>query len=196
MKIAIDLNDVLRDYSNNFLRYYCEGYDHTFNPDGLEFWTNDMQLLFEFKNDASYNRCVYEDFSCELCGKCDTCGRSVTKDFSVWMDEIKDIDTDEPIEVMIVSTKEFGQSIGYSLFFISKLGPKVREFYFPVNSMDIWDRCDVLITANPELIDNKPEGKKVIKIRTEYNTENKADYDYRDISQFMSEINNTEKLLD
>ena len=62
--------------------------------------------------------------------------------------------------------------------------------------MDIWDRCDVLITANPELIDNKPEGKKVIKIRTEYNTENKADYDYRDISQFMSEINNTEKLLD
>ena len=28
MKIPIDLNDVVRGFSNNFVRYYIEGYDH------------------------------------------------------------------------------------------------------------------------------------------------------------------------
>ena len=31
MKIAIDLNDVVRDFSNNFVRYYIEGYDRVYN---------------------------------------------------------------------------------------------------------------------------------------------------------------------
>ena len=31
MKIAIDLNDVVRDFSNNFVKYYIEGYDHKFD---------------------------------------------------------------------------------------------------------------------------------------------------------------------
>ena len=66
MKIAIDLNDVVRDFSNNFLKYYCEGYDHTFNPNGFEFWTNDMKTLFPFKNDRAYHRFIYDDFAFEL----------------------------------------------------------------------------------------------------------------------------------
>ena len=195
MKIAIELNDVIRDFSNNFLRYYCEGYDHTFNPNGFEFWSNDMKVLFPFKTDNAYNRFVYNDYAFELFGKCETCGRGITKDLAVWLNEIKNIDTDEKIEIMFVSTMEYGASIGYTYFFISKLGTEIREVYFPVNSIDIWDRCDILITANPYLLDNKPEGKKSIKIRTEYNTESKSDFDYRDFSKFCEDINNTEKLL-
>ena len=37
MKIAIDLNDVIRDFSNNFLRYYIERYNHEFDLDDFEF---------------------------------------------------------------------------------------------------------------------------------------------------------------
>ena len=39
MKIAIDLNDVVRDYSNNFVRYYLEGYNREFDLSEFEFWT-------------------------------------------------------------------------------------------------------------------------------------------------------------
>ena len=196
MKIAIDLNDVIRDYSNNFLKYYCEGYDHTFNPDNVEFWTNDMSAVFPFQNDRAYHRFVYDSYAFELFGKCETCGRSLTTDISIWMEEIKNIDTDEPIDVMIVSTGEYGASVGYSYFFISKLGPKVREVYFPVNQLDVWNRCDVLITANPLLIENKPEGKKCVKIKTDYNKDVDADFTYRDLSKFLTDIDNTKKLLD
>ena len=195
MKIAIDLNDVVRDFSNNFLKYYCESYDHTFNPDGFEFWTNDMRILFPFKTDNAYNRFVYDDFSFELFGKCETCGRSLTTDLSVWLRDIENIETDEKIEVMFVSTMEYGASIGYSYFFISKLGTDVREVYFPKYSLDVWDRCDVLITANPQLLNNKPEGKKSVKIKTEYNNECDGDFEYRSLSKFCQDVNNTEKLF-
>lgn len=196
MRIAIDLNDVVRDFSNNFLRYYCEGYDHTFNPDNFEFWTNDFKVLFPFKTDNAYYKFIYDDYAFELFGKCETCGRKLTTDLSVWMEEIQNIETDEPIEVIFVSPNEYGQSVGYSYFFISKLGPKVREVYFPIVELDVWNKCDVLITANPTLINNKPEGKKCVKINTEYNEESDADFSYRDFSKFLTDINNTKKLFD
>ena len=35
----------------------------------------------------------------------------------------------------------------------------------------MWNEFDVLLTANPDLLLNHPEGKKVIKYSTLYNTE-------------------------
>ena len=49
MKIAIDLNDVVRDFSNNFVRYYIEGYDHKFDLTDFEFWSHDLSAVFPFK---------------------------------------------------------------------------------------------------------------------------------------------------
>ena len=46
MKIAIDLNDVVRDFSNNFVRYYIEGYDHKFDLTDFEFWSHDLYRRF------------------------------------------------------------------------------------------------------------------------------------------------------
>ena len=65
---------------------------------------------------------------------------------------LKDIDTDEPIEVMFVSPKEYGLSIGNTYFFLSKLGTKIREVYFPTDSITIWDKCDILLLPIPEFI--------------------------------------------
>ena len=53
MKIAIDLNDVVRDYSNNFVKYYIEGYDHKFDLTDFEFWSHKMSEVFPFKNEKS-----------------------------------------------------------------------------------------------------------------------------------------------
>lgn len=187
MKIAIDINDVIRDFSNNFVRYYIEGYDHEYDLSDFEFWSNDMQAVFPFKSQQSYFNFVYNDFAFELYGKCGTCTKNLAAELNDWTEKaIKDLDVDEDIEVMFVSPMEYGLSIGNTYFFLSKLGTKVREVYLPTDSSTIWDKCDVLITANPKLLDSKPEGKVSVKIKADYNKENDADYTFKDMSALIS----------
>lgn len=196
MRIAIDINDVVRDFSNNFVRYYLEGYNREFDLSDFEFWTNDYTALFPFKSKQSYNNFVYNDYAFELFGKCGTCYRGLEQELNTWTEQtIKDIDTEEPIDIIFVSPMEYGLSIGNTYFFLSKLGTKVREVYLPIDSQTIWDTCDVLITANPNLLNTKPEGKVSIKIKTEYNNDSEANYSFNDLSGFISNLENTEKIL-
>lgn len=196
MKIAIDLNDVVRDFSNNFVKYYIEGYDHKFDLTDFEFWSNDLRAVFPFTSDNSYYNFVYNDYAFELFGKCGVCTRKLESELNDWTEKtIKELDTDEDIETMFVSTKEYGLSIGNTYFFLSKLGTKIREVYFPKDSITIWDKCDALITANPDLLTTKPKGKISIKIKSEYNKDFEADYTYKDFSSFLIDTKNTEILL-
>lgn len=196
MRIAIDINDVVRDFSNNFVRYYLEGYNREFDLSDFEFWTNDYTALFPFKSKQSYNNFVYNDYAFELFGKCGTCYRGLEQELNTWTEQtIKDIDTEEPIDIIFVSPMEYGLSIGNTYFFLSKLGTKVREVYLPIDSQTIWDTCDVLITANPNLLNTKPEGKVSIKIKTEYNNNSEANYSFNNLSSFISNPENTEKIL-
>ena len=195
MKIAIDLNDVLRAYTRNFAKVFKQEYDHTFDSDTIEITTNNLEKVFPFENKTEYNRFVYQDYPFELFGKCDAMSKDTPAALTLWVNKIRDIDTEEPIDVMIVSAMEYGLSIQSSYFFLSKLGCKVREVYFPTDSLTIWDKCDVLVTANPKLLDNKPEGKISIKITADYNTENVADETFGTVCDFFSDLNNVEKYL-
>lgn len=196
MRIAIDLNDVVRGFSQNFLRYYIEGYNHDFDLTDFEFWSRDMKAVFPFASDQSYYNFIYNDFAYELYGKCPTCDKDVQPKLNEWHEVmLNDLDIDEPIEVLFVATREYGLSIGSTYFFLSKLGTKIREVHMPKDSTTVWDMCDVLITADPELLACKPEGKKSVKIRTEYNKEAEADYSYPALSVFLSDINNTVKMI-
>lgn len=188
MKIAIDLNDVVRDFSTNFLRYYCERYNHEFNLDDFEYWTNDMSALFPFASDNAYLNFTYSEYAYELFGKCNTCEPSLVSSFGNWADNIiPNMDLEEPVELMIVSPKEYGLSIGATLFFLSKIGCPVREIYLPSEAMTIWDKCDILVTANPDLLNNKPDGKIGIKIKKEYNKEANSNYEYSRFSDFLKD---------
>lgn len=196
MKIAIDLNDVIRDFSNNFVKYYIEGYDRDFDLSDFEFWTNDLSILFPFKSKQSYNNFVYNDYAFELFGKCSTTSRGLEQTLNEWTEQtIKDLDIDEPIELMFVSPLEYGLSIGNTYFFLSKLGTKIRETYFPTDSITIWDKCDVLITANPNLLECKPKNKMSIKIKTDYNKESNSDYSYFSLIDFLKNKENTENIV-
>lgn len=196
MKIAIDLNDVIRDYTDNFIKIYITQHNHEYDLENLDLWTNDMQSVLPFKSDRAYQTFVYIDYAFELFGKCDVCTRKLATELKTWVNSLKELDTTEPVEVMIVSPMEYGESIGYSYFFVSKLGSDIREVYFPSDSSTIWDKCDVLITANPNLLNNKPEGKKTIKISKDYNKDCSGDMEFKTLSAFITDENNTEKLLE
>ena len=195
MKIAVDLNDVLRDYTANFGEYFKKGYDQDINLDGLEITTNDLSQVFPFKSRYDYEHFVYEDFAWELFAKCPSCDRGLGAAFSNWITKtITNIDVNEEIEVVIVSPMEYGITIPATYWFISKLGCRAREIYLPTDSTTIWDKCDVLITANPNLLSEKPEGKKSVKIKTDYNIDCEADFEYNNMLEFLSKDGNTEKL--
>ena len=104
MVIAIDLNDVVRDFSRNFVKYYIEGYDHGYDLTDFEFWTNDMAALFPFKSDKACYNFMYNDYAFELYGKCGLCSRNLTGELNEWVDRvIPDIDENGDVDLMIVS---------------------------------------------------------------------------------------------
>jgi len=196
MKIAIDLNDVLRDYTANFGEYFKKGYNQDINLEELEITTNDLSQVFPFKSRYDYEHFVYEDFAWELFAKCPSCERGLGAAFSNWVTKtITNIDVDEPIDVIIVSTMEYGITIPATYWFISKLGCRAREIYLPTDSSTIWDKCDVLITANPNLLAEKPAEKKSVKIKTDYNVDCEADFEYNNMLEFLSRDEYTEKLV-
>lgn len=175
MKLAIDLNDVIRDYSRNFVKYFKRGINGSFNEEGVDFFTNNMQILLPFTSDEQYRRFVYEDYPFELYGKCPAVDKNLPRDLNEWIEF--DL-LDEDIEVMFVSPMECDLTIQSTYSFLAKIGSRVREVYFPIDSSTIWDKCDVLITANPRFFDNKKDNKTIIKINKDYNKEYTAEMSY------------------
>lgn len=197
MIIAVDLNDVIRDFTSNFVRYYHDLYNREFDLSTLEIWSNDLSSVFPFASEMAYQRFVYEQNPYELFAKADTCTRNLSGSFQKWIREtIPNMDAKENIEVIIVSPFEYGASIQSTLMFLSKIGCLSREYYFPVNSETIWDRCDVLITANPNLLSLKPEGKTTVKITAEYNKDTDADYSYSTFEKFIKDEETLKKIIE
>ena len=197
MKIAIDINDVLRNFTINFAKYYIQHYDHTFNMDDFSQFTNDLEILFPFKTKRAFEVFTYNDYAYELFGSCPTCNNRLAGLFNDWLlTKVPNYDTEEPIEFIIVSPKEYGLSIPSTSFFLAKIGCKIREYYYPTDSLEIWDKCDVLITANPDLLNNKPEGKVAIRIEKEYNEDCPYDLTYINMMAFLEESNNIEKIIE
>ena len=82
-------------------------------------------------------------------------------------------------------------SIQSTLSFLARFGVRIREIHFPVDSVKMWDKCDIMITANPNLLNAKPDGKVSIKINAPYNTEAKGDYEFDSMLDVIHDENNT-----
>lgn len=191
MKLAIDLNDVIRDYSRNFVKYFKKGINHAFDEDGVEFYTNDMSILLPFSSNEQYRRFVYEDYPFELYGKCPTVEQNLARDLNEWIEFTL---PDDDIEVMFVSPMECDLTIQSTYSFLAKIGSRVREVYFPIDSATVWDKCDALITANPRFFATKHDDKKIIKVNKDYNKECLADMEYDSLVDIMKDSKFVEKL--
>lgn len=194
MRICITLDDVIRKKTYQIGKVYKKYIDNNVNLKTLDFTTNDYCKIFNFNTKKEYNKFLYEDYVFQIFAEAETCESQLGVKLNEWLLKINDIDEDEeePIEVMLSNINEFNISISYTYFFLSKIGTRIRKVYFPKDKKEIWDYCDVLITANPELLDNKPENKKTIKINTDYNQNCKSDYEYDLLSEFLKD----EKIID
>jgi hypothetical protein len=192
MKIAIDLNDVIRAFTMQFASYYKRNIDRTFDTDEVDVWTNDLKEVFPFESKQDYLNFLYNDFAFEIYG----CGQAMHKNLASrltdWYKELQDLE--EVPEVCIVSTGEYDKTIGATHLFLSKIALKIRETHLLLRDGDVWDKCDVLITANPTLLMIKPEGKISVRIDASYNMESESDFSFDSLMDFMNEPDMVEKI--
>lgn len=195
MKIAISLDDVIRAKSKAILKFYKKK-NEDFDIDSVDLSTNNYKKILGFKTDKEYNQFLYEDYVFEIFAEAEITEKMVDKQLNLWhIDLNNNEELTEPIELMIVNPYEFNASIGFTHFFIAKMATRIRETYFPTNSVEIYDKCDVLITADPKLLKNKPFNKIVIKIETDYNKELSADFTYSTFMDFLNDKEIINKLI-
>lgn len=185
MTIGIDINDVLRDFTGQFIRYYQRVIDPSFEIEYDDVTDYNFMNIFPFKDVEGmddinrYHRFLYEECAFELYGRADVMERRIPSDFNLWtQNTLRNFDEEKNPNVIIVSPFEMNLSIQATLSFLSRIGVRTREFYFPTDSSTIWDRCDLVATANPILLESKPEGKISVKINAPYNKDAEADYTF------------------
>ena len=108
-----------------------------------------------------------------------------------WLTDISNIE-DEDIRIVFYSLNEEALTIQSTFFFLSKIGTRVREVFFPKTIDEIWDKCDVVITANDEVLSSKPNDKKAVKIIRKWNTDSESDMEYESLTSVIED----EKFID
>jgi hypothetical protein len=176
----------------NLLKYNSFG--EKINGYDCDFHTNKLNELFEFKDsvkktsvmvsdidvvysshqrfeneemmiskDMALNIFKYEDYLMELYGTCPKTYTHVGLDLARLVEQYQD----EYIFKFIVKDKTV--TIGPTLFFLSTLKSPIRDYHFVNKFEDVWNLCNIYITANPDFVGNKPEESEIIMVNMPYN---------------------------
>src|SRR3989304_831450 len=156
MIIGISLNEVLRAFIPQF------GYVHDkyYGPINFnEQPVTDFNLLnhpqVKLKTKDELNSFLYSEASLEIFGHADQMYENIMTHFNMFLLDVED---EEKHNIEIVS-REVHKSIPATLFFLSKLSCRAPKISFVKQYIDKWNNIDVLITANPIALENKPSGK-------------------------------------
>lgn len=195
IKIGIELNGVIRNVNKQILKYYQKDIDPSIDLDEID-EKDDVFKYAKFDSNKSKNEFIYIDYPYEIFG----CAKTIDKDLPVeinnWMVEMTNRE-DEEFMVVYYSLNEEYLTIQSSYFFLSKIGTRVREIFFPRDINEIWNRCDVVITTNDEVLKAKPSDKKSVKIINTVNKDSdvKGDFEYDSMSSIIKDNNFLDNLL-
>jgi len=217
MRIGIEINGVLRDTIGKFTELYekhlvgstefesvDKKYEITFSGDTDEVVemnedTNvnrfeykilspvtslDMMNHFAFPSKDELYSFMYEEYTMELFGHSPS---TEMMTFNILNDIYHNLR--DKYDLIVVSD-EIGRSKPSSLFFLSKFGCLLEKvfFYSEVTKNDMWDNVDILLTANPNLLLNKPLNKIVIKYETEFNKDISSEHTIYSLSEFEDKL--------
>lgn len=220
-KIGIEINGVLRDTISKFTELYekhlvdshfNESTDKTYEiefsgdtDEVIEFNENievnnfeykvlspvtslDLGSHFSFPSKDDLYSFMYEEYTMELFGHAPS---TEMLSFNLLNDIYYNLR--DTYDLMIVSD-EIGRSKPSSLFFLSKFGCLVEKvfFYSEITKNDMLGEVDILLTANPDLLLNKPDNKIIIKFITDYNKNIKSEYEISSLSDLELTIKKIE----
>lgn len=190
--IGISINEVLRDTLSQMdytYSKYISGEDSTTTKDDIVSFNLEEHFKFDSKKDL--NRFLYDEASLEIFGHADQMYDNLMTKFNMFL---VDIEEEEEHTIELVS-REFLKSIPSTFFFLSKLGCRATNIRFVKQNDEEWGDVDVLITANPVALENKPSDKISVKIKAPYNQNVVADYELESILDFITDISLREKIL-
>jgi len=221
-KIGIEINGVLRDTISKFTELYekhlvdshfNESTDKTYEiefsgdtDEVIEFnetievnnfeykvlspvTSLDLGSHFSFPSKDELYSFMYEEYTMELFGHAPS---TEMLSFNLLNDIYYNLR--DTYDLMIVSD-EIGRSKPSSLFFLSKFGCLVEKvfFYSEITKNDMLGEVDILLTANPDLLLNKPDNKIIIKFITDYNKNIKSEYEISSLSDLELTIKKIEE---
>jgi hypothetical protein len=205
MRIGIEINGVLRDTIGKITQLYekhmIEEKDDNNKSFEVDISGNTEELVipeefeykilsevtslnlmdhFSFKDEDELYNFMYKDFAMQIFGHAGS-----TETFS--FNELNEIyqkyrDTNE----LLIVSDEMGKSKPASLFFLSKFGCQLEKikFYSNLTINSMWNEIDVLLTANPTLLLEKPKDKIVVKYNTNYNKNVDCEYEISSLKEF------------
>ena len=199
MKIAISINEVLRDYIGQFIYTYEKYIVPELEKDGKKVSEVDIEDItsfnlidhFEFEDINKLNTFLYKEAPLEIFGHADLMSDGLMIHFNRFLNDIKD---DEEHEIELVS-REIDKSIPATFFFLSKTACLIDKIRFVKQNEDEWGDADVLVTANPQSLLNKPNGKLSIKVKSNYNHDVKGDYEIETLLDFINDEDFRNKVL-
>ena len=137
------------------------------------------------------NSFLYSEASLEVFGHAGLMSDGLMNHFNNFLMDMKD---DGEHEIELVS-REVNRSIPSTFFFLSKVGAKTPNVRFVSNYADKWNGIDVLITACPDALNAKPNGKISVKVKAPYNKDVQADYEIDSILDFIRDEELRNKIL-
>ena len=204
-RIGIEINGVLRDTIGKFTQLYekhmIEEKDDDNKTFDVDISGNTKELVsseefeykilskvtslklmdhFRFNDENDLYKFTYEDFAMQIFGHAGSTETFTFNDLNEIYIKYRDNN-----ELLIVSD-EMGKSKPASLFFLSKFGCQLEKvkFYSNITKKSMWDEIDVLLTANPDLILEKPKDKIVVKYNTIYNKNIDCEYEITTLKEF------------
>ena len=207
-RIAIDINGVLRYTIGKFDQLYekhlieknedqflgqtyeldmsgnteiIETSEDNFKYEKLsEVTTLNLNDHYTFKSSEELFNFMFEEYAMELFGHAPS--TEITS-FNMLNDLYFDLRDDN--ELLVVS-REIGKSKPSSLFFLSKFGCLLEKvvFFSDITTNDMWNQVDILLTADPMLLLDKPTNKIVVKFNTSYNKQISSEYEISSLSDF------------
>ena len=144
----------------------------------------DLKKHLEFKNEDEIYDFLYKEHTMEIFGHASSVEYNSVNDLNDFYVDMRDNH-----EIIIVSD-EIGKSKPASLFFLAKFGCLLEQvkFYSESTINSLWDSVDILLTANPQLLLNHPDGKVVVKYITTYNSDIKTKYSISKLKELEEKI--------
>jgi 5'(3')-deoxyribonucleotidase len=192
MKVGISINEVLRDTLSQMdytYSKYISGKESTITKEEITSFNLEDHFAFESKKDL--NRFLYDEASLEIFGHADQMIENLMTKFNMFLVGIEE---EEEHTIELVS-REFLKSIPSTLFFLSKLGCRASNIRFVKQYEEEWGDVDVLITANPVALKNKPSNKISVKINAPYNSDCQGDFELDSILDFIKDEALRNKIL-
>lgn len=188
MKIGIELNNIVRDLNKQIIKYYKKDINQSFDDKNVNYNVTNIIDNIDFKSKKAKFEYMYVDYPYEIFGCATTTHRNLAVTINNWLISLGNKE-DDSYDVKLFSLKEEALSIQSTYYFLSKIGCRVREMFFPKDGIEMWNKCDVIITLNERIIDNKPKGKVVVLINKDdnKNLQEKVDLHYDSLFDLLSD---------